>query len=398
VIGRSLGQLFYRRPTGEQGALWPLDDSTFAGSTSVGTSYPLPVLISFATLSPRATMLHWGSDSETPRSASRIEPYEVEDVAFTNGDVRLAGTIFMPRTPGPHPGVVLVHGSNAQSRNGQRSIYRFHADHLARRGIAVLIYDKRGIGGSGGHWDSLGIRDDVVAALRTLRRHAGVDSDRVGLWGLSQGAWLVGHAAALVPDEVAFIVPVGGGALSPEDQEKGRTMLQMLADGFSDTDLRRASEIQSLKFHYARTGEGWDKYLAAVEQARDAPWLGDPYIGPPTSRDSPAWEFWRSGLGSKKLDPRDDLRSVRCPVFVIIGERDTYSPPEQTLERFRSLLTHADSTQSKSWLVPGASHAIYEAKTGGPKEEPYLSRFVPGYLDTLAAWIGRVRPQAATSR
>jgi hypothetical protein len=30
---------------------------------------------------------------------------------------------------------------------------------------------------------------------------------------------------------------------------------------------------------------------------------------------------------------------------------------------------------------------MYEAKTGGPHEEPYLTRFVPGYLDTVSDWI-----------
>jgi uncharacterized protein len=399
VVGRSLGQLFLLAPDGAQRALWATNDSSFVGGASVGTSYPLEVQISFAGTGASAATLTMRTRGGPERHGQRVVRYDEQDVTFTSGDVQLAGTVLMPRTSGSHPGVVLVHGSNAQSRNGQRSIYRFHADYLARHGIAVLIYDKRGIGGSSGHWADVGVADDAIAAVRTLRRHDGVDSTRVGLWGLSQGTWLVVHAAATAPTEVAFIVPVGGGALHPHEQEIARTALQLKADGFSESDVSQAVELQRLKFHYASTGEGWDEYLAAIARAQGRHWLDDPYIGPPTSRDSPAWEFWRSGLGGNRIDVANDAPHVRCPVLAIVGALDTYSPPTATLARFDSLFTRGGNRDVRLWLVPGASHALFVAKTGGPKEEPYLVRYAPGYLDTLAAWIGRVRPrQAATSK
>lgn len=58
-------------------------------------------------------------------------PTEV-DVRISSGSVVLAGTLVLPPTPGPHPGVVIVHGSGSQTRDAYRAI----ASAFARRGIA----------------------------------------------------------------------------------------------------------------------------------------------------------------------------------------------------------------------------------------------------------------------
>lgn len=197
VIGRSLGQLHYLEPeAGTQGPLYAVGDDAFIGGPTVGTTYPIAAAFDFARdAHGEVTAVRWRDPAGRERVAARVPLYDEREVTFASDSIRLTGSVIVPRTPGLHPGVVLVHGSNAQSRNGQRSIYRFHADAFARRGIAVLIYDKRGIGGSTGHWDDAGLERDALAALRVLRADPTVDSSRVGLWGLSQGAWLVGQTA-----------------------------------------------------------------------------------------------------------------------------------------------------------------------------------------------------------
>jgi len=72
--------------------------------------------------------------------------YTSEDVFFQNADVRLAGTVVRPRQDGVLPGVVLLHGSGAEDRTS----LLFYARMFARHGFAALIYDKRGVGNSGG--------------------------------------------------------------------------------------------------------------------------------------------------------------------------------------------------------------------------------------------------------
>lgn len=80
-------------------------------------------------------------------------PYHVEAVTFANGAVTLAGTRTIPPGNGPFPGLIMVTGSGAQNRDEELfgfKIFGTIADHLTRRGIAVLRYDDGGVGGSTG--------------------------------------------------------------------------------------------------------------------------------------------------------------------------------------------------------------------------------------------------------
>src|SRR4029077_130072 len=75
-------------------------------------------------------------------------PYKTQEVAFQSGAVRLAGTVYSPASAGRHPAVIFAHGSGEVDRTADL----FLGDFLARHGIAVLLYDKRGVGKSSGEW------------------------------------------------------------------------------------------------------------------------------------------------------------------------------------------------------------------------------------------------------
>ena len=104
-----------------------------------------------------------------------------EDVRFANGDVRLAGTLISPTTGGDHSRIILVHGSGAENREYILPFARF----LVRRGMAVLGYDKRGVGGSTGDWKTASfdvLAGDVVAAFDYLKTRSDIDPARSDCW------------------------------------------------------------------------------------------------------------------------------------------------------------------------------------------------------------------------
>lgn len=120
----------------------------------------------------------------------------------------LSGTLSVPAGPGPFPAAVFVGGFGPTNRDGAFGdgggrAYRGIAQGLAQRGVAVLRYDKRGIGLSTGpalSWlDARPLAADAAAAARALAALPGVDPRRVTLIGHSQGGDLALRAAAGAP-------------------------------------------------------------------------------------------------------------------------------------------------------------------------------------------------------
>jgi hypothetical protein len=124
------------------------------------------------------------------------------EVRIPAGDVTLAGTLHLPDgAAGPVPGTVIVHGSGKATREQNRVL----VDRVRGSGLAVLSYDKRGVGASTGRYRDVNARsslaaipelaDDAAAALRWLRARAEVDSTRTGFVGASQAGWIIPLAA-----------------------------------------------------------------------------------------------------------------------------------------------------------------------------------------------------------
>jgi alpha-beta hydrolase superfamily lysophospholipase len=119
------------------------------------------------------------------------------------GGVTLAGSLLVPEGRAPFPGAVLVTGFGPNDRGGGGGAYRRLAQALARRGVAVLWYDKRGIGASEGpalSWlDARPLAADAAAAVRLLAAIPGIDARRVTVVGHSQGGDLAFAAARRSP-------------------------------------------------------------------------------------------------------------------------------------------------------------------------------------------------------
>jgi alpha-beta hydrolase superfamily lysophospholipase len=155
----------------------------------------------------------------------RAQPprYRTTTVTFTSAGTALAGTLFLPRRPAV-AAVVLVHGSGQEPR--QLGL----AEQLAKHGIAVLTYDKRGVGASGGVYvgPEVGTNNvaaanlrllatDASAALTTLVARLPARHGPVGLLGGSQAGWIMPLAAQQNP-AVRFLVLFSGPVVRVREQ------------------------------------------------------------------------------------------------------------------------------------------------------------------------------------
>ena len=136
-------------------------------------------------------------------------------VEFQNGEVKLAGNLFIPAGEGPFPAVVVIHGSAAETSRDML----MHGWFFVQHGFAVLTYDKRGVGESGGSYERVlaknsdsvfeDLAGDALAGVELLKNHDQIDPNRIGLFGGSQAGWIVVLAASKSSD-VAFIASFVG--------------------------------------------------------------------------------------------------------------------------------------------------------------------------------------------
>ncbi|MER7757182.1 prolyl oligopeptidase family serine peptidase [Kitasatospora sp. NPDC097643] len=312
--------------------------SNRARAARAGVLLIAALLAALAALLPAA-----GPASASGATAEAAAGPVATEVTFTGaGGTVLHGTVLAPgAAPGARtPGLVMVPGAGP----GPRSELRAAAEAYARRGVTTLIYDKRTDGYSTTHRDYGQLADDALAAVRLLRTRPEVEPTRVGLWGLSEGAWAVSLAAARSTD-VAYVVTAGAVGLTPARQQS------WAYDGY----LRHAGISGSLVTALRETSI---RRLAAAGLFPEADY--DPV---------PAWE------------------RVRVPVLAEWGALDREAAPEESAAIIRRALDRAGNTHYTLRTVPGVRHNLHLTDDDGYDRPTTLPA---DYADYEAGWIHRL--------
>ncbi|MFL5483242.1 MAG: alpha/beta hydrolase family protein [Gemmatimonadaceae bacterium] len=367
--------------SGDVRTLFPTDrDRFFAGPAAADSSAVQSRIEFHRDSSGKISALIWRREGDTARVAQRLDIEKREDLNFVNGDVKLAGTLTIPRTGGKHPAIILVHASGAEDRDYLLPFAHF----LVRRGFAILGYDKRGVGGSTGNWRTASFNDlagDVVAAFEYLKSRPDIDAARIGLLGWSQAGWVMPIAAVRVPG-MAFIISISGAAIPTEQTTIDQAHNELLARGMKPETVDDITNLMKLQYQFARTGQGWEDYAAARE--RIAARLGQPPEQFPAKRDDPHWDLIRRQY---IYDPTPTLHQLRVPMLGLFGELDNNILAAKNAAAWDSALKTAGNTDYTLRILPKANHLMLEAKVGNNAEMPSLQRFVPSYYTTVREWL-----------
>lgn len=353
---------------------------------------PLPLVLEPVSEVPRLP-----AKPQTPR---RPYPYREQEVVVDNDPdgVKLAGTLTVPLSEGPFPGVILVSGSGANDRNETNlGHFLLLADYLTRHGIAVLRCDKRGVMRSTGDFSKATMEDfarDALAGVHFLQRRPDVDLKKVGLLGHSEGAIVSAMAAAQSPD-VAFIVMMGGSGLNGFD-------LMVLQDG-EETRARGATEedialirdwvtrfytIVRDEQEVARAREKIEAlYQSMTAQERAAFGAEGPFPRPGTTLhiDVALSPWFRDFV---RFDPQPALRKVRCPVLALVGGKDAQVPPRENARGIEGALRAGECSDYTVKELAGLNHLFQTAKTGAVSEYAQLDEIIaPKALISITHWI-----------
>ncbi len=370
---------FVRPSTGEIRGIKPVSPGTYAFGPSLGRVEPRSGVLTFTPPDGSGSVTFTPVDG--PAWTAEAFLIRSEPVSFTNQGAKLAGVLFTPPGDGPFPAVVLAHGSGKETRDGALG----PAMMFVEQGIAALVFDKRGCGESqAADWRAsfADYADDMLAGARSLRARKDVKPDAIGVWGHSQGAWVAPLAAARSGGAIAFVIAECGGVVDPITQEefRGRESMRIkLAKSFTPEQIDQAVAYRRIKYEYASTGEGKDRYDTATEESRSKPWFKN------VTERLPDEAFWRP---NGTYDPTPTLARLECPTLLIFAEFDTMTPTPQSVERLRSKPL-ADKKQLEHVVIPGSNHALFES--GGGKlledEEADATKLAPGYLSTVKEWL-----------
>ena len=200
-----------------------------------------------------------------PERKPVVAPAREVEVTSSHRGTTLAVTLSLPAGPGPHPAVVLITGSGPQNRDEEiegipgYAPFRWIAEYLSARGIAVLRYDDRGVGQSGGDFataTSADFADDAEAAFNYLRDRPEIAPARIGILGHSEGAMVAAKAAVRQP-EVAFVVSLAGTAVTGYETIVRQVELILLAAGQSPDEAAAAAAQQRVILDLAVAGD-WE--------------------------------------------------------------------------------------------------------------------------------------------
>jgi len=308
------------------------------------------------------------------------------DVTYKSTDVTLAGTIFRPRSEGPHPGLVITHGSERGSRRGRG--YRHLGAELSKLGFMVLIYDKRGVGDSEGEYQETPYMDvaasDVLAGVALLKQQAQINPQNIGVLGFSQGGW-VGPLAATKSEDVAFVVSLVGPGVSIREQVLFHRSNQWRDKGWNAAHVDELVAFSRDLYTYLGTGNGYAELKPRYEEATQQPWFeelramrfGDALPEPHTLGQT-VFNFFRK----MKYDPRPTLEQMRVPLLAIFGTDDQNVPTGRSVAIMQAAFQASGNPDLTIHVFEDVGHNMWQRDVLGLK--PQIRRAIWQWLEEIA--------------
>lgn len=308
----------------------------------------------------------------------------------------LAGTLTTPKGDGPFPTVIMISGSGPQDRDetimGHRPFFVF-ADHLTKKGYAVIRFDDRGIAKSKGDFataTSADFSEDVEALVGWAKTNPKLDANKIILCGHSEGGLIAPMVAARNKD-VAGIILLAGPGVTGKRVILNQSRKIAAASGASGKVLAMQESLLSAIFERLESRKpADDEFTEQLKVNLKKDFDGTPGLEQALAAiDTSVAQFnlpWMKYFLS--YDPVTNLSKTDCPVLAIVGGNDLQVDPELNQPEIEAALKTAGNDDVTMTVLPKLNHLFQTSKTGSPSEYNKIEETVsPVALDAVTGWL-----------
>lgn len=320
-----------------------------------------------------------------PQTPKEPYIYNTEDVLFLNSKDKntLAGTISEPKNFNKQsPILVMITGSGKQNRDEElfgHKPFAVIADDFAKKGIATLRIDDRGIGGSSkGTIDetSYNYAMDINASVEFLLAKG---YKNIGLIGHSEGG-MIAPIVANINKKVSFLVLMAGPGTSIDELLVKQNYLALKLNGMTEENLQKDLKSNQKIYSFIKNYSGndyekdLDLFLNNGEEKISKQMIGQ-------LKNS----WFRYFIN---FNPDNYLSKVKIPVLAINGSLDFQVPAKDNLEAIKKSLTKVNNKKFETYEFEGMNHLFQECKTGSFSEYAQIEQTIsPKVLDKMSSWI-----------
>jgi len=342
-----------------------------------------------------------------PQTPKPPFPYLIEEVVYTNekSGFKLAGTLTIPENAKECPAVVLISGSGAQDRDEtiyEHKMFWVIADYFALNGIATLRVDDRGVGGSEGTIRDATSEDfawDALTGIDFLKSQKGIDPEKIGLIGHSEGG-LIAPIAANLSNDVAFIMMMAGPGMVGEQILYEQNELALKAAGVDKSSIKQNRLMQEALFNILKTEKDSAK---TVERLRMT-YSGGMYRMLDSTRKM-AVDAQVNGINSPwfryflTYDPQPTLSKVKCPLLALNGSKDVQVPATSNLEAIKKAVSEGGNKNVKTIEFENLNHLFQNSTTGAVNEYSVIEETIdPAVLEVMKNWILKTNSKGQSTK
>jgi hypothetical protein len=323
--------------------------------------------------------------------------YVIKEVSYknTSDNVTLAGTLSLPKGDGPFPAVLLLSGSGPQDRDSSifgHKPFLLLAHQLTQSGIAVLRFDERGVGESGGQTSEMTMATqmgDAQAGINYLLSNTQINRTKIGLLGHSLGGLFAPKLA--IENDIDFLVllaaPGVNGDVMMLKQRKDLLMLR----GATDKQIEGTNEMLASLYSELRRSTLEGEALKSELQKN----LAIKYQTTIPERELN--DMVNSIVNNQELmtilksSPTNYFQKVSCPVLALNGSKDFQVSAKENLAAINRALSDGGNMEVETHELKGLNHLFQDSDTGDILEYQLIEQTMsPVVLILISDWVSKI--------